>query len=77
MHSGSAEFYNIKQIISHKTSVSVKLWDNCILFENFTASIADLMVANGVIVKFCWATMHIYIIPMSSDTAYFKTAQSK
>jgi hypothetical protein len=36
-------FFNSKYIDKH---VAKKLGDNCIVFENFTASIGDLMVAN-------------------------------
>ena len=35
-----------KSILVKQISDSIYLGDNCIVFENFTASIKDLMVAN-------------------------------
>ena len=41
---------NLQSLISKKNykKIQVKLGDNCIVFENFTASLGDLMVINWV-----------------------------
>ena len=45
-HSYNYQFHVMLSLFLHVSQSESYLGDNCIVFENFTASIGDLMVAN-------------------------------
>ena len=60
------------------TCIIVHLGDNCIVFENITASIGDLMVANWVYLQhICGASKWIFAIIKSTidDVKFSSTLQ--